>query len=99
LITLSRRLAAELRAVFRRVGGTVRGSGPTLCISTGPDGMHVSTRICDVAAAYHVPGNLPEEYCWVPFLLLSDCEGKQDEPVQLERGRDGSVKQFKTLGV
>jgi len=91
LISLSRRLAAELRPVFRRLGGTTRGSGPAVCISTGPDGTHVSTRICDVAAEYHVPGNLPEERLWAPLLLLSDCEGKQDEPVQLECGHDGSV--------
>jgi hypothetical protein len=84
-------LAAELRSVFRRLGGVARGSGPAVCISTGPDGTHVSTRICDVAAEYHVPGNLPEEQLWAPYLLLSDCEGKQDEPVQLERGHDGSV--------
>ena len=91
MATITRRLAAELRSVFRRLGGTARGSGPALCISTGPDGTHVSTSNCDVAAAYHVPGNLPEEQLWITSLLLSDCEGKQDEPVQLERGHDGSV--------
>ena len=99
MISLSRHLAAELRSVFRRLGGTTRGSGPAVCIATGPDGMHVSTRICDVAAEYHVPGNLPEERLWAPLLLLSDCEGKQDEPVQLERSHDDSLKQLKTLGV
>ena len=53
---------AELHEkAFRRLGGTPRGSGPAVCLSTGPDGTHVSTRICDVAAPYHVPGNLPEE--------------------------------------
>lgn len=89
MITLSRRLAAELWSVLRRVGGRARGYSPALLFSTAPDGMRVSTRMCDVAVAYHVPGNLPEEQFWVPSAFLADCEGKQDEPVQLELSREG----------
>jgi hypothetical protein len=103
LITISRRLAFSLRAVFRRAFGAGRGPGPAIGFAAGPEGLRVRARRGDVAVEYHAPGEITPETLWLPLSFLADCEGKKDEPVQLEaqgegrvmaQWRDGSVPQL-----
>lgn len=103
MITITRRLALSLRSVFRRAFGAGRGSGPAVCLAGGPEGLRVSARLGDVAVEYHAPGEIAIEILWLPFSFLADCEGKKEEPVQLEslgegrvmvQWRDGSVPQL-----
>ncbi|MGA2619389.1 MAG: hypothetical protein ABSF26_17415 [Thermoguttaceae bacterium] len=101
MITITRRLASSLRAVFRRVLGTARAAGPALCFTTSPEGMRVSllAKGCDAAVEYHSPGKFPHEQLWVPLDLLADCEGKRNDPVELEQAAKGRVLAGWTDGI
>ncbi|MBN2579367.1 MAG: hypothetical protein JXB10_10280 [Pirellulales bacterium] len=100
---MTRRLAGQLRTVFRRALGNFRTPGPAVCFTGGLEGLSVRVSSAEVAAAYHLPPAVqPAETLWLPFEFLADCEGKTDEPVRLEAGgkgrvtahwRDGSVPQ------
>jgi hypothetical protein len=103
LITITRRLALSLRSVFRRALGAGRGAGPAVCLAVGPEGLRVRARLGDAAVEYHARGDFVPETLWLPFSFLADCEGRKDEPVQLEaqgegrvmaQWRDGSVPQL-----
>jgi len=103
LVTITRRLAHQLRAVMRRTLGA-RGTGPAVCLLTGPDGLRARARSTDAAVEYHDPDTVGTgETLWLPFQFLADCEGKKDDPVPIERTgkgrvtaqwRDGSVPQI-----
>ena len=102
MITITRRLALSLRSVFRRAFGAGRGPGPAVCFTAGPEGLRVRARLGDAAVEYHARGDFVPETLWLPFSFLADCEGRKDEPVQLEaqgegrvmaQWRDGSVQQ------
>jgi hypothetical protein len=58
---------------------------------TGPDGLWVRARSFDAATEYHAPGKHSVEQMAVPFELLADCEGKKDEPVEIEARGDRQV--------
>jgi hypothetical protein len=101
LITITRRLALQLRTVLRRAFGS-RGTGPALAFIADKAGLTVKCMSAGVAVEYYVPGELPTETLWLPFEFLGDVEGKKDTPVQLEstgkgrvtaRWQDGSVPQ------
>jgi len=89
LITMTRRLAGQLRIVFRKALSITRGSGPALHFVTGPDGIRVRARSGDAAVEYHEPGNLPQQEMWVPFDMLGDVEARKDDPVELTIQDDG----------
>jgi hypothetical protein len=92
LIEITRRLAMQLRPVFRQaLNLSTRGVQPPLTFQTGPDGLRVRSRLHDAAVDYHVPGEHPIEQIPVPFELLSDSEARRDDPVQLETASDGRV--------
>lgn len=101
MITLTRRTAHTIRAVFRRAFGMLREAGPTLTVSSGPEGLRIRARRSDVAVEYSDPGDVQPEQFTVPFDLLDACEAKNDHPVTLERQgdrlavqwRDGAVPQ------
>ena len=103
MITFTRRLALQMRVVFRKALGVTRANGPAVCFTTGPDGIHVRARTGDAAVEYHQPGDCPPEQILAPFELLADVEARRDDPVELEaptegrisvRWRDGSVPQM-----
>ncbi len=103
MITITRRLAGQLRVVFRKALNMTRSTGPALHFATSPGGIRVRARFADAAVEYHVPGKLPLDEMWVPFELLSDVEARRDEPVQIEMlgdrrvlagWRDGNVPQM-----
>jgi hypothetical protein len=91
LITITRRLALSLRSVFRRALGAGRGPGPAVRFAGGPEGLRVRARLGDVAVEYHAPGEITIETLWLPISFLADCEGKREEPVQLESLGEGRV--------
>ena len=104
MITITRRLAGQLRAVFRQaLNLSPRGPAPAIFMATGPHGMRVRASSGDAAVEYHVPGDQPIEQIAVPLELLNDCEGRKDDPVTLElrgdrqiivRWRNGSAGQM-----
>ncbi len=91
MITITRRLAGQMRVVFRKALNITRRFGPALHFTTGPDGIRVRAKFGDGAVEYHGPGSLPQDEMWVPFELLSDVEARKDDPVQIEMLGDGRV--------
>jgi len=104
LITVTRSLARQVRAVFRKaLGITLRGLTCPVTLETGPEGLRIRAISPDAAAEYREPGNLAPERLVVPFELMADCEGRKSEPVQIEpqgdraivaQWRDGKVPQL-----
>ena len=101
MITITRRLAANLKAVLRRAFGA-RGHGPAVCFTAAAGALTVKASSHDIAVEYSEPGDSTADAIWLPFQFLDDCAGKQDEPVHVESGkkhvtaqwRDGSVPQL-----
>lgn len=102
MITITRRLAQQLRAVLRRAFGT-RGPGPALCFTADAGTLSVRARIADIAVTYSEATTGPAETLWLPFQFLDDCASKRDDQVHVEvtgkgrctaQWRDGSVPQI-----
>jgi hypothetical protein len=103
LITITRLHAHQLRAMFRRTFNNVKGIGPVLSFTAGPEGLRVRAKTFDAVVEHLTPGELPPDEIAVPFELLAACEGRGDQPVtiealstgQVETGwRDGNVPQM-----
>lgn len=104
MITITRNLARQVRAVFRRtLGITTRGRLCTVHLETGPGGLRIWARTSDAAVLYQAAGDDSPQQMALPFQFLADCEGRKEEPVQLEaqggngataHWRDGSVPQI-----
>jgi len=92
VITFTRHLARQVRAVFRRaLNLTPRGIAPKVTFQTGRDGFWIRAHNGSVAAEYQVPGTYRPERVTAPFELLAKCEGSKDQPVSLEAFGDGRV--------
>ncbi len=91
MVTITRRLAAQLRTVLRRVQNNQRGPGPAIGFIAGREGLLAKADCGDVIVEYRVPGRLGEEAFWLPFDLLTDCEGKKDDLVELEANGERQV--------
>ena len=89
MITITRRLAQQLRTVLRRAFGNFRGTGPAIGFIAGKEGLIARSMFGDVAVECRVPGERPAETLWLPFEFLADVAGKKDEPVELEDNRQG----------
>src|SRR5947209_4345374 len=87
MITLTRSLARQLRAVFRRAGIKTRGGvSPPMLLSAGGDGLRIQVIAPDAAIEHHVCDDRPEKAeITVPVSLLDDCQGKADDPVTIEQ--------------
>jgi hypothetical protein len=104
MIQITRNLARQIRSGFRRaLNITPRGLSYPVTLQSGPNGLCIRAKSLDAAVEYHGSGSFPVEQITVPFEFLADCEGRKDEPVQLEAGtngriavqwRDGSVPQI-----
>lgn len=91
-MTLTRRLAHDLRVVLRRaLNLSRRGIEPPLHLATGPEGLWVRAGNRDAAVEYHQTGTYAPEESIVPLALLADCEGRSEEPVRIEILGDGRV--------
>jgi hypothetical protein len=90
-IRITRRLALQLRTVFRRALGLTRGFGPALWFATGRDGIRARARFGDAAVEYHAEAELSKEEMWLPFDFLADVEARRDDPVELQARPDGHI--------
>jgi hypothetical protein len=100
LITITRRLAQQLRSVLRRAFGNFRGNGPAIGFIADKEGLTVRSIYGDVAIECRLPGERPAETLWLPFEFLADVAGKNDSEVELEASGDGQVSvQWRTGNV
>lgn len=103
MITITRSLARQLRAVFRRaLKITPKGAAYPILLDAGPNGLCVQAMNHETAVEYRRPGNLAPERLSLPFRFLVDCEGRKDDSVTIEvlskkqcaaSWRDGNVPQ------
>ena len=102
MITISRRTALQLRAMFRRAF-RCRGPFPAVCFNASQGTLSVKARSYDIAAEYRGSYEGEPDTLCLPFTFLDDCQGKKDDPVQVEKTgkstataqwRDGSVPQI-----
>jgi len=91
LVTITRRLAQQLRTVLRRAFGNIRGEGPAIGFIAGVEGLIVRSTYGDIAIECRLPGERTTETLWLPFDFLADVAGKNDEPVELEATGDGQI--------
>jgi len=93
MITITRRQARRLRAVFRRhaLGIAHKGLVPPLVFRADPDnGLRIRHHQAAVAIEHVLPGtNRPEEAIALPLDALADFEGKDDTPIVLEAAAPG----------
>jgi len=100
LVTITRRLAQQLRTVLRRAFGNIRGKGPAIGFIAGVEGLTVKSIYGDVAIECRLPGERTAETLWLPFEFLADVAGKNDEPVDLEATGDNQISvQWRTGNV
>ena len=93
MITITRRLAAQLRPVLRRAQTNRRGPSPAVGFTGGKEGLIVKADCGGAIVEYRMPGTFNEEALWLPFDVLSDCEGRRDDPVELAIGDDPLARQ------
>jgi hypothetical protein len=92
MIQITRNLARQIRSVFRRaLNVTPRGPSYPIILQAGPGGLCIRAQSPVAAVEYHGTGSFSAEQITLPFEFLADCEGKKDEPVQLEAGGDGRI--------
>jgi hypothetical protein len=100
LITITRRLAQQLRSVLRRAFGSFRGTGPAVGFIADKAGLTAKSMFGDIAVEVRIPGERTAETIWLPFEFLADIAGKNDEPVELEvTGNDQVSAQWRTGNV
>lgn len=95
MITITRSLVKQLRAVFRRAGIGYRprfGAGVPIKFLAGADGLRIQARSHEVAIEYHQPGEYTAETLTVPFEFLAECEGARDDSVTLALQRDNHIE-------
>ncbi len=86
MITITRLLARQVRAIFKRtLNVTARRPAPVVCFRTGPEGLHIRATWSGAAAEYHIEGDLPPEEITIPLDVLAQCEGRREDEVTLER--------------
>jgi hypothetical protein len=92
MISLSRRQARRLRAVFRRriLGIAHRGAVPPLRLRAEPDGLRVRHLLHHLALEHTLPrATRQEATLLLPLEALADFEGRDDSPVVLEPAAPG----------
>jgi hypothetical protein len=86
LINLTRSLARQLRAVFRRAGiGKVRGGyGQRILFIAAGDTLRIRALTCNAAIEYQAVHQGDAVEAMLPLDLLAACEGSRPDPVQLD---------------
>lgn len=92
MVSISRSLARDLRAVFRRLSPGRAGPHPVIELVGGRDGLCVRGLTEEVVAEYRRPGPLPEARVVVPLDALADCSGRDDSPVTFRTATGGKVE-------
>ena len=86
MITFSRSLARELRAVFSRcLSPASRGPFPPVTFRADSGGLTIAAKSHDAAIEFHQPGDFAEEQFAIPFDVLKRCEGGKADAVTLEQ--------------
>jgi len=92
MIQITRNLARQVRGVVRRaLNITPRGKSHPVMFQTGSQGLSILARSPDAVIEYRAGGEYPSEQIVVPFEALADCEGRKEEPVELEAQADGRI--------
>jgi len=92
VITLTRPLARQVRAVFRHaLGVSPRGPFPAVSLRADQHGLTIRSKSGMAAIERSVPGEYPADEILVPGELLVDCEGRSDQVVSIERQADGDL--------
>ena len=92
MITLTRHLARQVRAVFRHALGTSpRGPFPAVSLRADQQGLTIRSKSGMAAIEHSVPGEYPSDEVLIPGELLVDCEGRSDQVVSIERQADGDL--------
>ena len=85
MITITRSLARQLRAVFRRagIGKAYGGYGPRALFLADGNTLHVRSMCHQAAVEYQTEHQSEPVQALVPLDLLAACEGSRSDPVQL----------------
>ncbi len=90
MISISRSLARQFRAVARRAGVSARHAGYVRLVAT-PDALSLYAANQRVAVEYRDGGRFITADLTVPLQLFADCEGKRSDPVTIRLGEPGHV--------
>lgn len=90
MISLSRSLARQFRAVARRAGLSARRGGSVRLVTT-PDAISVFAANHRVAVEYRASGQFIAADVTVPLQLFADCEGKCSDLVTIRPGESGHI--------
>ncbi len=93
MITISRLLARQLRAVFRRAGiGKAYGGYRQRALFLADQGtLRIRGLSCNAAVEYQAAHQGGPVEALLPLDLLAACEGSRPDPVQLDFGTDEKV--------
>jgi hypothetical protein len=82
LITITRSVARQLRAVLRRagIGKAYGGYGPRALFLADQDTLRIRGLSCNAAVEYQVAHEGGPVQALVPLDLLDTCEGSRPEP-------------------
>ena len=89
MVTITRSLARQLRATFRRTGAGRSGVRTWITFLAAVDGLRIRLKTQDVALEYFQAGEFQPDQLSIPFEFLADCEGRKDEPVTLQVQTNG----------
>ena len=90
MISFSRSLARQFRAVARRAGLSARHAGYVRLVAT-PDALSVYAANHRVAVEYRDGGRFITADLTVPLQLFADCEGKNGDLVTIRLGEPGQI--------
>jgi hypothetical protein len=103
LITITRRTARRLRAVFRRhvLGIAHKGPIPPLVLHAEARQLRAQYRYAELAVEYVEPGGLrPLDSVPVPLEALAEVEGRDESPVEIESLEpDKTVVRWRDRGI
>ena len=86
MITITRLMARQIRAVFSRcLSPASRGPFPPVMFRADGGGLTIAAKSHDAAIEFHQPGDFAEEQFAIPFDVLKRCEGGKADAVTLER--------------
>lgn len=92
MITITRTLARQVRASFRKALNVTRGVGPPICFQASEDGLRIRSHNAEVAVEYYQAGAWPFESLTLPLEFLKDCAGGRDDPVELRPSGENQVE-------
>jgi hypothetical protein len=86
LITITRSLARQLRAVFRQSIPLGANRSQLLCAAfqAGPDGLEVLFQCDGVSVSYRQAAPCPPHACSLPLVAFKDFESRGDDILQLQ---------------